>query len=467
MLFSARSALFFAFSLVLCLTSTLVQARPPSWDGLTRRNIGRRDAFSDSGLSSASWIWLPEPNLLTTAPVGSVAFIKTFATPAGKTASSAQIAMTADNNYTLWVNGQPIGTGNSFNTAQLLSAQLNASNNVFSVLATNGAIGAPSNANPAGLLAAINILYSDGSNETLLSNNTWLVSGTVPSDFPLPADLSEFGAAEVAIKYGGGPWGTGVTLAAPSALNLTGSSWIWSTSDASANAPVGTIGFRKTIVAPSNKVATSAAVLLSVDNSFQLYVNGQYIGSPPFDPNTPAEVPVWQFAQRFTVPLTPSSNIFTVFATNFPPQAGGTSTGAGLVAAIQVTYTDGTSDITGTDVTWLTGAFTSAPSFLTTPDSTLVPSILQGAYGMQPWGQLSIADALDNLDVPGNNAAAVAVPGTSVLPSSALAAPTVQLPSFVPSSTPVTTNGNSARARINALTAPVLVFLSIIGSIVM
>ncbi len=59
--------------------------------------LEKRDAFSDSGLSSASWIWLPEPKLITSAPSGNVAFIKTLATPTGKTASSAQIAITVDN----------------------------------------------------------------------------------------------------------------------------------------------------------------------------------------------------------------------------------------------------------------------------------------------------------------------------------------------------------------------------------
>ncbi|KAJ6595618.1 hypothetical protein DFH09DRAFT_867274, partial [Mycena vulgaris] len=348
-------------------------------------------AFLDSGLSKASWIWLPEPDILTTAPTGSVAFIKTFATPAGKAASSALISLTVDNNFTLWVNGQPIGAAggageSGWENAQVLRAQLNASANVFSVLGVNANPDSPGANNPAGLLAAIRILYTDGSNDTVLSDNTWLASGTVPSDFPLPADISQFVSAQVATTYGLGPWGTSVTMApAPAALSLTGSSWIWSIADASADAPAGTVGFRKTVVTPSGKSASSATVLLSVDNSFDLYVNGQYVGSPPYDNNAPGSASSWQYAQRFTVKLTASTNIFTVFGKNFPAQAGGATSSAGFIAAIQVHYVDGSTDTVRTDVTWLTGPLTSPSSFLAASDSTLVPSVSQGSFGTSPW----------------------------------------------------------------------------------
>lgn len=438
------------------------------------RIIGKRDAFSDSGLSSASWIWLAEPDLLTTAPTGNVASLKTFATPTGKTAASAQIAMTVDNNFTLWVNGQPVAASDpegedGWKTAQVLSAALNASANVISVLAANANPDSPGAANPAGLLAAVRVFFTDGSNETILSDNTWLVSGTVPADFPLPVDVSPFGPAEVATQYGSGPWGTSVGLPSPAVnpLNLTGSSWIWNITDASSDSPAETVGFRKTVVAPSDKTASSATVLLSADNSFDLYVNGQYIGSPPFDNNAPNTIGSWEYAQRFTVTLTPSTNVFTVFAKNFPSQQTGAGSSAGFIAALQIKYTDGSSDIVRTDTTWLTGPFTSASSFLATSDSNLGPSILQGSFGIAPWGQIGISDALNVLKLPGNNAAAAPPPTTTTtthpLPASTNNLPTTNpfTPSNPPSPSPSPTT-NGAQATINSrallLALPIIAF---------
>ncbi|KAJ7745194.1 hypothetical protein DFH07DRAFT_977710 [Mycena maculata] len=459
----ASPAFVFTLTLLLCIPSILVQARPTLWDGQVFK---KRDTFSTSVLFLASWIWLPEPDLLTTAPLGNAAFIKTFATPAGKTAASAVIAITVDNNYTLWVNGQAIGESGpgeyAWQTAQVFEAQLNATANVFSVLGDNAQLPAnnPGSANPAGLLAAIQVLYSDGSNDTILSDSTWLVSSTVPSDFPLPADVSKFVAAQVATQYGTGPWGTSVTAAAPNPLTLAGSAWLWDTSNSGANAPVGTIGFRKTIVTPAGKTATSATILVSVDNTFQMYVNGQYVGSPPFDDNAPNSPSSWEYAQRISVSLTLSSNILTVLATNFPPQAGSTTSGAGFIAAIQVDYTDGTNDVFGTDTTWLTGPVTSASAFLATADSALLPSIAQGTYGMAPWGDIGTVDALNALDIPGNNAAAPTISGSS------LAAPTTVLPSFVPNS-PTPVADKSAGAKTNGHIGAILLFVSFVVSVVL
>ncbi|KAJ7228132.1 hypothetical protein B0H12DRAFT_233141 [Mycena haematopus] len=386
-----------------------------------QRTLKARAVLSDSGLSSASWIWLPEPDLLTTAPAGSVALMKSFITPTGKSASSASIAMTVDNNFTLWVNGQPIGASDGtvadvWKTAQVFTAALNASTNVFSVLGTNTGTDTP---NPAGLLAAIRVVYADDSNQTVLSDNSWLVSGSIPPDFPLPHDLSSFVPAEVAASYGSGPWGTNVTIPTPTGnpLNLTGSAWIWSTANASGSAAVGSVGFRKTVSSSAGKTAASATAPLTADNTFQLLVNDQYIGASPADNNALGSVGRWKYAQQYSaVALTPSNNVFKVLATNFPAQqAGGGPNSAGMVAAIQVTFSDGSNEIVRTDESWLVSAFTSASSFLGAADSTLAPATSAGLFGIAPWGQLlGISDTLNVLKLPANNAAVVPTsPSTS------------------------------------------------------
>ncbi|KAJ7214106.1 hypothetical protein GGX14DRAFT_618422 [Mycena pura] len=420
---------------------TVVHAHPAS--DQARRAIEKRDALADSEFSSASWIWLPEPDLVNNAPTGAVAFTKTFATPAGKTAATALIAITVDNNFTLWVNGQPIGAtsgsgSEAWQNAQVLSAALNGSTNVFSVLGVNSNPETPGVANPAGLLAAIRVVYTDGSNDTIVSDTSWLASGSIPPDFPLPADLSQFAPAGVAAKYGSGSWGTAVTVQQPQnfdAQNLTDSKWIWSTANAGASAAVGTVGFRKTVATPSDKTASSVTVLASVDNTFQLYINGQFIGAPPLDDNSLIDAVGWEHAQRITADLTAASNVFTVIATNFPAQQGSGDTGAGFIGALLLTYTDGSSSVVRTDKTWLASAdVASAVAFLAVPDAQLAPAVEQGAYGIAPWGMLGVADVLSAL---GNNfaigpALTSNLPSSIPLPSNPVGSP-LPLPSDSPS----------------------------------
>ncbi|KAJ7461794.1 hypothetical protein B0H11DRAFT_115610 [Mycena galericulata] len=365
--------------------------------------IGKRD-LSTSGLTTASWIWTSAPT------TGNVGFIKTFDSAAGKTASSATISMTAVNQFTFWVNGQPIGASgdgaNDWTSAQVMTAGLNSSTNTFSVLAVNNAnSGAP----PPGLLAAIQITYSDGSGDTIVSDSSWGVSAVIPSDFPTPSDTSGFTTATVAAAFGSGSWGSSVTLAAanPNVPSLSTSTWIWSTSTANTGAAVGTVGFRKTVTTPSGKTAQSATLLITVDNGFNLYINGAYVGSAPGVP----QLPDFTRAQQFTVGLDAASNTFTIFGENIA-DPGTTDAGpAGVIAAIRILYSDGTTSDVDTDATWLSGPFTTVPAFLSAADSALSPTFAVGTMGSAPWGQVSsISNVLAAANVPSGPFASGTVP---------------------------------------------------------
>ncbi|KAJ7634667.1 hypothetical protein FB45DRAFT_1056664 [Roridomyces roridus] len=374
-------ALFFLFS------GLHVQAHP------TPPQISRRNPSTDGpAMLTASWIWAADTNGAAITTPGNVAFLRRFTAPTGKLASTAVISMTAVDNFYLWVNGQPIGASSpqpdQWKTAQVFTAALNATTeNDFSVLVANSGDSAEPE---AGLLAAITIFYSDGTNTTLVSDNEWLASSTIPSNFPYP---STFPAAAVIAPYGSGPWGQNVIvpLPGPSTLNLSASTWIWSVA-------AGLVGFRRTISTPTGKSAQSATILLTVDNSFLLYLNGQYVGAPP---NIGA-LQIWQTAQRFNVTLNPTVNIFTVQARNDVQAGTTTQTSAGFIAAIQVFYADGSSDIIRTDSSWLNspGDFTDVGTFLNTADTLLSNSTELGLYGLAPWNGVNVADALDNANVP-------------------------------------------------------------------
>ncbi|KAJ7031930.1 hypothetical protein C8F04DRAFT_1108645 [Mycena alexandri] len=371
-------------------------------------SAGKRDSLPDSGLSSASWIWTAGPT------EGNVAFLKTFPSASGRSAVSATIWMTAVGQFTLWVNGQPIGSsGPNTDDVQLFSAGLNGTINTFSVLAVNQANpGAP----PPGLVAAIQVEYSDGSNEPLLSNGSWAVSSVIPSDFPVPgpADTANFVFATVIGPFGSAPWGNSSSIPAyirPSGI-LLGSTWIWSTSTAITSAPAGIVGFRRTIITPTGKNAQTASVLITADDIFALWLNGQYIGAPPGVPDI-----LW--VQKFSLDISAAAtNTFTVFVNN-------TIAAAGLVATITTQYSDGSSKVVGTDPDWLTGAFTSVSAFILQPDSALSAAVVLGTMGVAPWGEmLGIHDALAASAVPTSPFASGTLPPTAPQFSSTTTGPT-------------------------------------------
>ncbi|KAJ6571940.1 hypothetical protein B0H19DRAFT_1131855 [Mycena capillaripes] len=352
-----------------------------------------------SVLTSASWIWTAEPT------TGNVAFLRSFSSLPGKTATSATISMTAVGQFTLFVNGQPIGaSGNGTDdwmSVQVLSAALNASTNTFAVLAVNNLVsGGP----PPGFLAAIQVQYSNGSPDIVVSDASWGVSAIIPPAFPTvsPSDAAHFASATIAGPFGSASWGTNVTIpvvpsTSPSSI-LPESTWIWNIASAASDAPATTVGFRKSVDALSlGKSAQSAQIIIAADNGFMLYVNDQYIGAPP-----PAPIfPDFRRAQRFTVDLLPASNNITIFGQNIPGD-GSTGAGpAGLAATVTIQYSDGSSSLVATDANWLSGNFPTVPAFLAMDDSLLSPAFALGTMGAEPWGQLSgISDVLAASKVP-------------------------------------------------------------------
>ncbi|KAJ7499948.1 hypothetical protein FB451DRAFT_48189 [Mycena latifolia] len=419
MVASGKGRRWLILTLITChIPCFLVQARPSFRRIPEHHDIGTRDALSDSGLESASWIWTSD------ATTGNVAFMRTFITPPSKTAISATIWMVAVNHYTLWVNGNPIGASgevaDNWKSAQVLSAALNATTNTISVLAVNNA-----NASAAapGFLAAIRVNYSDGSSDFVVSDSEWAVSAVIPSDFPTPSDNSRFTAATLLAPFGSGSWGAvAVPFPDPDAATLSNGTWIWSTPDANQAALPGTVGFRKTFTTPTGRTALSATVLITVDNQFALYLNGDYVGSPPAD---------FMHAQQFTVNLSAVSNTFTVIAQNFAaPNTDTVPSPAGVIAMIRIQYSDRSSEVVGTDTSWLSGAFTSVPEFLATADTALSATYDIGKMGAQPWGSLSgISNALAAAQVPSGPFANGTIPtsGASSTSSSSAAGPHIAL----------------------------------------
>src|SRR5437867_8366984 len=62
--------------------------------------------------SGVQWIWTSEGDPATAAPTGSRYFRRTFSV--GRWADEATLDITADNAFTVWVNGTKVGTGDDW-----------------------------------------------------------------------------------------------------------------------------------------------------------------------------------------------------------------------------------------------------------------------------------------------------------------------------------------------------------------
>jgi hypothetical protein len=170
-------------------------------------------------LSGVNWIWYPEgPAGGATFPAETRYFRDTVDIPAGKTIKSAQMVITADDSYLLYVNGTRTAQGDSWQQAQLvdLSNVLQAGSNTLAVSATNGS------ASPAGLIATLEVQFTDGSSLQVDTDGSWKTAQQAPTGWQQPGfDDSGWPTALVEASYGSGPWGSGVTIAQPAYPSLT------------------------------------------------------------------------------------------------------------------------------------------------------------------------------------------------------------------------------------------------------
>ncbi|KAJ6500577.1 lectin [Mycena sanguinolenta] len=325
---------------------------------------------------AAQWIWTNEISG-GNAPVGARAFRKDFTPPLGKTPVEANILITVDNGLTLYVNGGEIGTGDDFRYAELFCVALRPCLNVFAVTGVN-------TGGPAGLLATIQITYSDGSTSTIASDTTWRASTTVPAGYEqLSFDATSWTPAIAQGGYGVSPWGQIAIPSTPPVLSLTNANWIWTNEVVNGNASPGSRAFRRIYTPPTGQTATSATIIMVADNGYTLYVNGVPVGAGTD----------WQAAQKYTVNLAPAPSVlFAVKATN-----GGTvNNPAGLLAAIEITTAEcncTSGAYLRSDASWKSS--TSTPVGFELPgfdDSTWAAATVEGAYGMGPWGAVTVTD---------------------------------------------------------------------------
>lgn len=151
---------------------------------------------NDNPLAESKWIWRADQAPATSAPVGKCTFRRTVPIESNAPIESAHVFMTADNSFALSVNGRRAGTGDNFHRLSEIdvAAMLTPGTNILSVIVENGG-DAP---NPAGLIGALIIRYSNGRTLSAPTDRQWLCAQT-------PEDLNWSPTVELG-PSGMAPW---------------------------------------------------------------------------------------------------------------------------------------------------------------------------------------------------------------------------------------------------------------------
>ncbi|KAF8998232.1 hypothetical protein BDQ17DRAFT_1544070 [Cyathus striatus] len=137
--------------------------------------------------TGASWIWSSEAVRGTTVslPLVQRAFRKDFSTGLLKLPTSVEVIITADDAFTLFINGAQVGSGTNWMVTQFFCVRTTPADieTVFGnrvVIAVEAANTVPSS--PAGLLAAVKINYLGGGSDQFVTDASWVSNENVESD---------------------------------------------------------------------------------------------------------------------------------------------------------------------------------------------------------------------------------------------------------------------------------------------
>lgn len=184
---------------------------------------------------------------------------------------------------------------------------------------------------------------------------------------------------------------------------LSGADWIWFNEGSSGvSAPSGTRYFRR--IVKVDGVVDSARLVMTADNSFEVWVNGKRAGiGDHFDRS---------YVMDIAALLQPGTNVIAVKAEN----TTGVASPAGLAATVEIKCNDGHSQWIPTDGTW-----EAAKAVSTTwqteservPEWTAVRDL--GPVGMAPWGEVKEnptrgVDVIPEIGIPSRVLAQLGMP---------------------------------------------------------
>jgi alpha-L-rhamnosidase len=211
-----------------------------------------------SVLSQAKWIWTDANAAQGTQP-GSRYFRRSFEIPSNWEIKSAVAYITADDTFTLYVNGEPVknGTTHTILNQVSLTETLQPGSNVLAVLAANEG----SSTNPAGLVVAVRIESEGGDVLEIVSDGQWRTSLQAVANWQT-AGFNDAGwsNAFVLVNFGMSPWRGTSLVFLPPARYLR----------------------QECVIAP--KPIKKASLYATALGIYQLYINGQRVSQDYFSP---------------------------------------------------------------------------------------------------------------------------------------------------------------------------------------
>lgn len=152
-----------------------------------------------------SWIWYPEGDATRDVPAGVRYFRCRFHLV--EIPQRAVLRVACDDACQVFVNGQPIGSHETWQRAAAwtLDAAIGVGENVVAIRAENRPAAGP---NPAGLIARLTLMGSDGSERIIVSDAQWRTCEDPPPGWERrELDDADWPPARPSVPWGEGPWG--------------------------------------------------------------------------------------------------------------------------------------------------------------------------------------------------------------------------------------------------------------------
>ncbi|KAJ7907130.1 hypothetical protein B0H13DRAFT_1618714 [Mycena leptocephala] len=338
--------------------------------------------FAD--ITNATWIWG------TPGATGNLGIRRVYTSPTGKFAILANCQAGVVNNMTFYLNG--LGGITSF---PILYLPLNPFSNLFAF-----AVNATTFNKPGGFIAACQIVFSDGTMDTLVTaaDGTWHtapIAGPTDLAFILPGYFENrtwVGASFIG-SYASMPRGPITFQPMPPPVSFGSSFWIWTSEGGSDQFPGEARAFRFTFHPPEGLVPLFATVVVTCDNDYTFFLNGEFVA---ISPSISASSNDWKVAQRYVLPLQSGPNVFAFVGFNL--DVGPSNAGLLVRGQVQLVSSSGgmggsTLVNFGTDGTWRTLNGQSPPLNFELPsfnDSSWNFATAYAAYGGGVWGNITI-----------------------------------------------------------------------------
>ncbi|KAJ6565381.1 hypothetical protein B0H10DRAFT_1965706 [Mycena sp. CBHHK59/15] len=236
---------------------------------LTPKLVRCTPGFGD--LTSASWIWAP--SLMLQLPFvlsGDIGFRTIYTSLSGKTAVIANCQVRVSSRMTFYVNSLLQSTSVGTFYIPLLPFS-----NLFAIIANNPVF----TPTPAGLIAECQIVFSDGTIDTLVTgaDGTWQAAQLIGNDHntfyqPQFYENSTWVPAGLIGPYNFPFFPPTTMQPTPPIFDFSSASWIWTNEGTSL--PGEAWAFRYTFQPQSSQQPLFATVVITCDNRYTFWLNG-------------------------------------------------------------------------------------------------------------------------------------------------------------------------------------------------